>query len=41
MNLKLLSRISRILNNESYRNKLIEFDSPDEIIEFLKQVQNF
>ncbi|HOV92029.1 MAG TPA: PTS sugar transporter subunit IIA [Candidatus Kapabacteria bacterium] len=41
MNLKLLSRISRILNNESYRNKLIEFDSADEILEFLKEVQNF
>ncbi|HAW07735.1 MAG: PTS sugar transporter subunit IIA [Chloroherpetonaceae bacterium] len=41
MNLKLLSRVSRILNNESYRNKLMEFESADEIIEFLKQVENF
>mgnify|MGYP001233319040 FL=1 len=41
MNLKLLSRISRILNNEAYRNKLMELTSPDEVIDFLKQVQNF
>jgi fructose PTS system EIIBC or EIIC component len=35
--IKLLSRISRLMNKEEFRNKLLEIQSPTSIIELFKQ----
>lgn len=38
MNLKLLSKISRILNNESYRSQLTSFKTSEDIYNFLDKI---
>ncbi len=35
--IKLLSRVSRLMNNESFRNKLLNLTSPEDIIEAFRQ----
>ena len=38
--IKLLSRISRLMNKEEFRKKLIEADSPSEILQIFKQEES-
>jgi len=35
--IKLLSRISRLMNKEDFRNRLLEMNTPREIIETFRQ----
>jgi len=38
--IKLLSRISRLMNKEEFRKKLIEANSPSEILQIFKQEES-
>ncbi len=38
--IKLLSRVSRLMNNESFRNKLLTLKSPEEIIKAFREEES-